>query len=58
MITANVDRPPSHLCDGLIECQNGRRASIGNYSTAVAIICMYLAMTSTGNSNLMVHLKE
>ncbi len=30
MIIANADPPPSHLCDGLIDCQNGRRASIGN----------------------------
>ncbi len=23
-ITVNADRPPSHLCDGLMDCQNGR----------------------------------
>ena len=23
-ITANADSPPSHLCDGLMDCQNGR----------------------------------
>ena len=31
MINANADSPPSHQCDGLTNCQNGRRASIGNY---------------------------
>ncbi len=25
-ITANAEHPPSHLCDGLMDCQNGRRA--------------------------------
>ncbi len=36
MITANADSPPSNLCDGLTDCQNGRRASIGNYGTKSA----------------------
>ena len=33
-ISANAARPPSHVCDGLMDCQNGRRALKGNYSTA------------------------
>ena len=35
MVTADADSPPSHLCDGLTDCQNGIRASIGNYGTLV-----------------------
>ncbi len=54
MITANADRPPSHLCDGLIDCQNGRRASIGNYSTGANISarwCTILCCQSSCESN-------
>ena len=41
MITANADSPLSHLCDGLTDCQNGRRASIGNYGTLGLITRSY-----------------
>ncbi len=32
-VTADADIQPSHLCDGMTDCQNGRRASIGNSGT-------------------------
>ncbi len=54
MITANADHPSSHLCGGLIDCQNGRWASIGNYGTGVTIVLLWIyclaILTSIGTA--------
>ena len=43
-ITANADSPLSHLCDGLMDCQNGRRPLIGNYKTTLKKACFSMLL--------------